>query len=1788
MPALERVQKVGHSHLHGKEEVAVLTSEKVPDERYSHSRGVKEVAGPLESVLQLHNDGQSRIVSGEGFAEGFFSRLGVCGVRRVREGMCLQQGDSWLGNSVCGRRRWRRKLAEGGYLRGGVPASGGMELDEGMVCETVNFEAQDPLTSGCGWSLSAAEVARAPDAARCTAALGQLLGPARFFSSLAASCEPVSPGCRSRKARKISGDGVAVVGMGPASAVLADGLAVRAAGVSGSTLARDCAVGDGARARHGAAANLCSSAPLAANLLSVGVDGFLQAKGSLEAAAVPISVCGSRSVPGRVGGAPVGETVRASQPNGACGQRCFHSVSQIDVGGRHVALKAICALEQLILSSWHRNFVLLPSLRTCAVFLVLIVFWCAGCTRSIPGTTQRSALVAVEGDRVQAAQAVVGAGERGGVMRPFKCIGAWTRSWNEARLDTAAHSKCAAFAFQRRVAFLTASIVEGALHRQPWPLRRLLSLVTEWETDGRFRGRRDNAVEVAQFQVPGNDTPCRRARDPLLPVDGVCPHFSAVNAMHTWEPLPQLDGVSDSDSSFELSPWAERELDASCMHAREVLLSADDVCAPPSAVDTLRAWEPLPQMDGALDVESSSGLPSHSVAAGVLPQPVAPRPERPVPWEQVVSRLGDSFSAFLKAVRDNTRNAAVRLAETHAAAVAYMNRWDLLLLQRELAGQRCVASLQRAPSVEPCARRARHADLRAKDVAWLQVARSRRSLADHFGISQESVRSLQLHLRANLDVDTCLATWSSQEVLAPPGALGPACNWKFHGLFERALRALPSHHDIFGALHCPCKGSRELGTEKVWFADSRRVPGSVTCTRLPSVQAPRSLGASVWHQGTVILMIQGSEDECGSVAHEDLTRAKVSNFLPPEFRWTDTHKRHKSVDCHCGSRLCPREDAPDWGSGLKIKGFDHTGVVACRREWLHGRRIRCIDTACRTILEGKFHFPTVPGGIRHCARRNLGSVDLDKPRLHKLVCKYLIAGSLEYCPPGHRPDNYIPLGLVPKNDEDEPWRVIADGRGMNADLLPWLSTMHGMKASAGLFQPGSFCFLKDFSSAYHNVPLGTACAGECVGCPACRIGPSPLSERCSSRGSTQEVSSAAILPPTLKRARADTEQAECAVVTTGQQSLQHSRPGRCTLAESGLQSLLGDMRPLPTDFGQPGRWARRKFVGCKPGVNCKGVGCQKQAFGIELDGVHCRFAVCHFGIRTSGNAWSALIAPLIREWRDSGARIILWVDDICVIVPSDCPDPSTCGGPDSCRYCADCKARTERLDKKFTEDIRALGFETNRKDLPATTSAVFLGLGFDTVSMTFWVDPQKAAAFRGRCAELIQGQSASRRQIAELVGKLAWWEPAISNAKLMSRSLQALTCGKEEVGKWDEVVAFTPAALRELCFWRDNVVPLAEQRMPMLVPKLPQLRTMWAQALLAPREPAWVRAHLATDGGPIHWGAVFTHQDGSRLSASGEYPIAARDSGLTAHQAWREGFAALLGLQSFSSEIRTLRGGAILHDSDCQCVVKAFTEGTVRSEVLQSQAVSMWECAASLGVVLFSGWVPGTDIIRSGADALSRDEGLDWHGWGISARSFQRVRDLQAALGWTLTVDLFASDANAKCTRFYARRHCPGVEAVDAFGVASWGRRLCACGHVHRETVYVCPPEPVLLPTWLKLMRDKARGVAVVPKLVGAPWWSLLRESEVRRQGCITFHTIKGRDLDLPAGCGSLNKNGRLSDKPYVIVAFDFDPKASDDVACSPCKQATMLHECPAPVTEVSRGELMAILAAAVRAPPQL
>jgi len=51
---------------------------------------------------------------------------------------------------------------------------------------------------------------------------------------------------------------------------------------------------------------------------------------------------------------------------------------------------------------------------------------------------------------------------------------------------------------------------------------------------------------------------------------------------------------------------------------------------------------------------------------------------------------------------------------------------------------------------------------------------------------------------------------------------------------------------------------------------------------------------------------------------------------------------------------------------------------------------------------------------------------------------------------------------------------------------------------------------------------------------------------------------------------------------------------------------------------------------------------------------------------------------------------------------------------------------------------KVLIFEENCKDVPPTTSAFFLGLGFDTMTLEFWVPLEKAQVFADGCKDLFE------------------------------------------------------------------------------------------------------------------------------------------------------------------------------------------------------------------------------------------------------------------------------------------------------------------------------------------------------------------------------------------------------------------------------------------------------------------
>jgi len=278
-----------------------------------------------------------------------------------------------------------------------------------------------------------------------------------------------------------------------------------------------------------------------------------------------------------------------------------------------------------------------------------------------------------------------------------------------------------------------------------------------------------------------------------------------------------------------------------------------------------------------------------------------------------------------------------------------------------------------------------------------------------------------------------------------------------------------------------------------------------------------------------------------------------------------------------------RQKKTEWrsrfSSGLKLKSFDCTGVMYHRKNW---NIIKKRGGACQAILDGKFYFHTVKEGVAHCSHPNLKSFEEDKALLYRIICKYLISGAFQYCPPGFRPTNLVPLGLVPKKDVDEPFRVIADVRQMNEYMLAWKTKMTGMSASAGMFVRGSYAFLRDFSSAYHNVPLGTPWNRQCAGCGPCRGALDPRNPAPQS--------------PTISMGHSTPDPATTPF-----------KPNCCRWEQTVLQQVLGDLRPVvPTDHesaaSRPTVWRQARFVRCRPGQNCNPTTCQKQVFGLELDG----------------------------------------------------------------------------------------------------------------------------------------------------------------------------------------------------------------------------------------------------------------------------------------------------------------------------------------------------------------------------------------------------------------------------------------------------------------------------------------------------------------------------------------------------------------------------------------------------------
>ena len=105
---------------------------------------------------------------------------------------------------------------------------------------------------------------------------------------------------------------------------------------------------------------------------------------------------------------------------------------------------------------------------------------------------------------------------------------------------------------------------------------------------------------------------------------------------------------------------------------------------------------------------------------------------------------------------------------------------------------------------------------------------------------------------------------------------------------------------------------------------------------------------------------------------------------------------------------------------------------------------------------------------------------------------------------------------------------------------------------------------------------------------------------------------------------------------------------------------------------------------------------------------------------------------------------------------------------------------------------------------------------------------------------------------------------------------------------------------------------------------------------------------------------------------------------------------------------------------------------------------------------------------------------VDTDCWSVDMGTFQTIN-----VAFQFTIDLFASDHNAKCKKFYSNFFCEDTSGIDAFA-HDWAG----------EVAWVCPPIALVLQTIQKIRQTKMSGVLLVPEWPTADFWAELFDTK--------------------------------------------------------------------------------------------
>ena len=714
------------------------------------------------------------------------------------------------------------------------------------------------------------------------------------------------------------------------------------------------------------------------------------------------------------------------------------------------------------------------------------------------------------------------------------------------------------------------------------------------------------------------------------------------------------------------------------------------------------------------------------------------------------------------------------------------------------------------------------------------------------------------------------------------------------------------------------------------------------------------------------------------------------------------------------------------------------------------RRLGPLDATAAAVVEGRLHMPKPRLTLRPSRRPNHASWERNEAAKIALGPKFAVwvwQGIVEMVPWNCPLPLFIePLGAVDKATPPW-WRLILDARISNEFQDAWGVWYFSVSQLAALLDVCDILFAEDLEDAYH-LSIFSGCTGR----------------------------------PFWSRVFAIDERGQVVA-----------------------------------------RW--RLVMGCDV-FSCLGL-CDKAMSGFCIDGFVGRFAAAHFGQRNAGSPLNVLMrciqrflarrapaeprplrtarpqetgsdalraaAPTPRGLHSTALHSAVWVDD-AVFATKTPPHPPCSGLIGACPICSAYARQARRSQHGWHRLAAELGLglsDDKRQD--ASQRVTYTGMVVDTFHRTLSIPPDKEAKLAAFLEDFFDRREATLSELASLRGRIQHYSACLPYVAPFV-ALFSSVIGMEADPDYERTISVPPAVCEAAVFIRGVLSDYATRGRP-LWPLVPS--TLYAAFLDDDTGSARV-ATITWDASLHGWGMVLRWWN----NRAGKVVIGTLpDSEDMRHQVRRETLAGTLALEAAALEV-DLSDAVVILRNDAVGALTALRKGSFASTFLQQCAMRACRLQRRIGCSTLFLHAPGRTLVEEGVDDLSRDGALDVAGPVSSPYLRAQALRLARAVGWSITVDAFASEANAFAPRFFARYAEPRAEVEDAFTVPDWAFSRCPhCTQLHRETLFAYPPPPLLNAFVAKARADGARAIVIAPLSVASPSWNKLLRASVLLDG---------------------------------------------------------------------------------------